>query len=424
VQSTMPTHPQILRRKPALRGASNETTPAPPEEAIGGSGYVYLGLLFLYPVLNPFYLWKSGLPQIADMLMVLIFLSLGPRGFRFMRDPLQRRAFFMLAGLAVYTAVVSYVWMMVQPSDDFILPPLYYLFNAMVFGSLLGGVACFGARALSCLAWGSAVSLILQVTAMPFLINSGITRQVLFFNNPNQLGYYCLLCTAMMFLAYRSRQVRLWPCLLAAGGAVILVALSLSKAAIIGVGLQLALTAVGRARAVFLIALPLLLLVPTDHAVVSNVGDRLSSIGDQGDDSLAGRGYDRVFDYPQYVLFGAAEGGYERMNMAMKESHEIHSSFGLLLFCYGIPGLTLFFMFLGAVVRSSGMSTAIYLIPAMAYGLTHMGLREGLFWLLLAQVCCLRSTQSPAVEVPAPTPLKRTVKPLPRPRAAAWTARS
>jgi hypothetical protein len=283
---------------------------------------------------------------------------------------------------------VSVGWMMVYPIVDFALPPLYYIFSTLVFAVVLGGVARYGDRTLRHLAWGTFLSVVLQAAMAPFIASGG-DREVLFFNNPNQLGYFGLLSAAIIFLAYRAGHLPAWACLAGAASTVLLVALSQSKAAIIGIAVLGMLTTVGRARIVILLVGILVVLIPRDLTVVSNVETRMSTVGEQEDDNWEARGYTRIIDYPEYLLLGAAEGGYERLGLPPEHQHEIHSSLGTLLFSYGIVGLSLFLIFLYALVRCAGVAASLYLLPVMLYGLTHMGLREGLFWILLGQLCCL-----------------------------------
>ena len=102
-------------------------------------------------------------------------------------------------------------------------------------------------------------------------------------------------------------------------------------------------------------------------------------------DSLAGRGYDRMINNPEFLLFGAGEGGFERFESA--QPGEVHSSFGTILFAYGLPGLVLFSLFLVMVMRRCGGSRWLLLLPALAYGLTHQGVRFAMFWVLLGVAC-------------------------------------
>ena len=102
---------------------------------------------------------------------------------------------------------------------------------------------------------------------------------------------------------------------------------------------------------------------------------------------MAGRGYDRLVNHAEYLLLGAGEGSYNRFQSELPGS-ELHSSYGTLLFCYGLVGALLFSLAL-LLVCGLQVRWMLYLSPVMLFGLFHHGLRFTLFWVLLAYVCCL-----------------------------------
>ena len=108
-------------------------------------------------------------------------------------------------------------------------------------------------------------------------------------------------------------------------------------------------------------------------------------------DTLAGRGYDRMGKYPEYLFFGAGEGAYGRFQSDLYDS-EIHSSLGSLLFCYGIVGAGLFACALLPLARRDPL-TALYLVPAFVHGFTHQGLRFAFFWVMLAFLYCVAASR-------------------------------
>jgi hypothetical protein len=120
--------------------------------------------------------------------------------------------------------------------------------------------------------------------------------------------------------------------------------------------------------------------------LAESVGTRLESVGKQEDDSLAGRGYDRIWNNPGYLLFGAAEGAYRRFDSVL--SGEIHSSPATLFFSYGFVGGGIFVVFLTYILRGSERRSWLLLMPTLMYGLTHNGLRFSLLWVTLAFFYC------------------------------------
>jgi hypothetical protein len=354
-------------------------------------GSFYKGLVVIYMISTPFYLWMSGIPQVSDMLMVVLVFGLMSQGLRFIFHQRQRGAFMWLAAFTAYVIVVSLTWFLIHPSDDFLIFPLYYVFNTLVFACAFGAYARIGQPFLRYFAWGAVLSVTLQAVLSPFVGGrSASIRETLFFNNPNQLGYYALVSAAIILLSYRSGHIRLLPTLIGVGSSLWLASLSLSKAAILALGVLGVIAALGNTRLMTAIGLVTVLLIPADLTVITNVEKRLSGIGEQSDDSWEGRGYGRLAEHPEYLVFGAAEGAFERLTLPMHGRHEIHSSLATVLFSYGVFGFFLFSMFILSVCVHAGLRSALYLVPVMLYGMTHMGLREGLLWLLLAQMSLSR----------------------------------
>ena len=101
------------------------------------------------------------------------------------------------------------------------------------------------------------------------------------------------------------------------------------------------------------------------------------------------RGYDRITNHPHYLILGAGEGGFNRFDTYI-DGHEMHSSFGTIVFCYGIPGTVMFILFVLAIIRKLPWYYVIYSLPLFAYGITHMGLRFTIFWIALVMFPVIR----------------------------------
>jgi hypothetical protein len=120
---------------------------------------------------------------------------------------------------------------------------------------------------------------------------------------------------------------------------------------------------------------------------VTSLDHRLSTIGESEDDNLLHRGYVRLIQNPQYLAFGAGEGGFERLTqIADKQSKELHSTLGTILMSYGLVGLALFGLLLFVVFGRAPRASIAYLGPVMLYSVTHVGVRFSEFWIFLALV--------------------------------------
>ena len=115
---------------------------------------------------------------------------------------------------------------------------------------------------------------------------------------------------------------------------------------------------------------------------LNNVKNRIVGIGNDSDDNLAGRGYDRVLNHPEYLFFGAGEVDNSRFDSFL--GGELHSSLANLLFSYGIIGVVLFLNIIIYIIKGNKFEYYYVLMPIFMYSLTHMGLRNPFFWIVLA----------------------------------------
>jgi len=168
--------------------------------------------------------------------------------------------------------------------------------------------------------------------------------------------------------------------------------ISASKAALGAVGILVIVGMIVRLRTMLIVGtlfgLSLVIANPMRDAV-----DR-SMYRIETDESLGfweERGYDRIWNNPEYLVYGSGEGGFKRFKeTTLIGAHEIHSSVGTLFFCYGFTGAIIFGIFVIVALRGSEFRVWLLVMPAFAYGMTHQGLRSTLLWVLLATVIALR----------------------------------
>lgn len=355
-------------------------------------------LFSMFLIIKPFYFWSSGLPQVADIIMVLlIFLYSLSVKFRYPIVISTKRILLVCLIYVFYLTMVNLFWMSIlQTYDGFLLPSIFFIYNLLVFLMIISLYGKYNLKLLEVTYKAILISIILQFIL--FIANGGYTggRLTGSFNNPNQLGYYCLLAASLlMYIGGKIKVKAFW---FGAGliASIVLVFASLSKAAILSMMGLVIFFLINRYRNKKLrrrILLMLLLLsacivflnnttsIINDSPLLKNVKKRLESIGLDNDDSLAGRGYNRIYDYPEYWLFGAGEGQYTRFEGLQLE---MHSTLGNIQVSYGIIGLSLFLFFLFLSIRNDLSNNWYIILFIMAYGLTHNGIRNSLFWILLA----------------------------------------
>lgn len=354
----------------------------------------YFGLFLIYLVASCVDVFDPGLPQPPDLLLAFAIAVLAT-GF-IVRPAIHKDLVFFGVLFVGYVALVNLFWYMQYQTDRFWLAPLYYAYN---FGAVMVVVSLireFRERFVTACLIAIAVAIVFEIAALYVLPRPGI-RSIGTFNNPNQLGYWALLLGCCWLVLRRDQKLGLTDFAALCGAGYLTVA-SLSKAAMLSFALLLlmALTTQRLARPAKLMFLALAFAatstVVLDSAAigrflsvgfVERAADRIDDIGDQGDDSLAGRGYDRIWRHPEHLILGAGEGALWRFSKFGIRTLEMHSTLGTVLFSYGIVGFSLFVMLLAVVFRGAPLAFMLYSLPIWAYGMTHQGLRTTMLWIFL-----------------------------------------
>ncbi len=359
---------------------------------------LYISLLSCFFILQPFYLFNSGLPQISDYIMMLLIMILIITNKRYKVNRRYGKFILTSTSFVMYTFIVNSLWSMFLYGDSIMIKPaLFYIYNLLIMLSIFLLYSKVGKSLYKIIFNSLSTTILIQ-----FLIYVEGTlriyshRQVLFFNNPNQLGYFGLLAMAMIVLTAKKNDSKPITTTVVILLSYFLVMISHSKAAIVsGFGILLVnfiplgektknQKKVAEILLVIVIIGFLLYFINEDlymnNTLFNSLKRRILSIGQDSDDSLMGRGYDRIIDYPQYLILGAGEGGLYRFNT----TKELHSTLGTILFSYGIIGFLLFSFMLLQVMWKQSINNKILIISILLYGLTHQGLRQPMFWILLS----------------------------------------
>lgn len=353
----------------------------------------YLWALFL--ILNPFYLFPPGKPQIGDFLMVTIFLisipilRLGFKSFNINKNA--------ILGFLAYSFLLNIIVGLLNNAllFAFVLES-FFIYNFLVFFFLLGLAKNDTKKFLLFTKVGIFLSVTIQVGYL-FAFGSANfddLRPTLFFANPNQLGYYGMLMLSIFVVLNKIERIKVIYFVLIFLSCMLVALLSASKAAI-GGSLFLLVYYLYDAKLFSVRGIITVTLIAgvsywyvfkneqglTKALYVMERVDEGSK--EHGVTEWQYRGYDRITNHPGYLVLGAGEGAYRRFESYIGK-HEMHSSIGTLLFCYGIPGFILFGMFFASLFRGVPMRVVFYILPVVLYGLTHNGLRFTPLWVLLA----------------------------------------
>lgn len=353
----------------------------------------------LFVFLIPFYVFSSGLPQPGDLLVVpLAILAL--RMWNGRLDPTARRPLRALLAFTLWVIVVDWAWAVLESNyglfgpNTFLVFPLYYIYNTLVFLVVCVLYRRYGARFLWLTLNAVLVTVLVQCAASLVLHRAGAFRGAGFFNNPNQLGFFALAAASILALGKRNLGFGMFKTGAGMTACLYLALVSASRAAVIGAGVLIALTVISNPRRIAVVIVVVLGLVAIGGPVLDAFeGTQQRLVENRYPDLnfFQERGYDRILANKQYWLLGAGEGGTARFVSTTRiGATEIHSSAGTLFFCYGLVGVALFLVFLYRVAQGAGLRSIVILAPTLIYTVAHQGLRSTPVWILFGMFVCVK----------------------------------
>lgn len=351
-----------------------------------------LVLWSLFLIGQPFYVVQSGLPQPGDVLLIPLFLMTvaGWNGRLKLASSQPLRALLIFT---FWVTLVNVAWMIATGDVGLTskgafspLQPMFYMFNAAVVLVVAVLYERYGARFIA-LTFHLIIWIAIFQVGLSFLhFGSRTVRGTVFFNNPNQLGYYAMISACTIAVCHRQLRGGTLYATIGFVACIYLALLSASKAAVGGSVVLFVLTVVTNPRVIIALTLGTGVMVGLGGPVARAIEITQRRVGEDRNPNATffeERGYDRIQDHPQYLLFGAGEGATTRFSDGtLIGTHEIHSSAGTILFAYGIPGVLLFLMFLLRVIRGASIRASFILLPPLAYTVAHQGLRFTSLWVL------------------------------------------
>lgn len=363
-----------------------------------------VSIICVYLLISPFYIFESGLPQPADIIaaiggFILIFSS------KIKGILTNKIVKYAIRLLALITLINSSYWLYLdafQGIDNIMaFVPIYYLFN---FIFMLLFVCILQAKKRSRFVNAITITIIVSLSIQFILALLGVHgrnqdieslgRPTLFFNNPNQLGYYSLSMITLFFILPNMYKRNLYILLYSIFISSYLIFYSGSRAALGGL-VVLSIYMIYREvkkvnrNSIIIIGISFFVLpVLWNTDFVQSKIDLIERRNQRHEGSSINeyqiRGYDRILLNPEYIFFGAGEGKNDRF--VSHHQLEIHSAFGTLLFSYGILGLLLFLQLLYIAGRKRPFLSTMLLFPILLYNFTHNGLRSSLLWAIIASL--------------------------------------
>lgn len=393
-------------------------------------------LFYLFILLKPLYIFPSGSVGMADIFLMLSFLTalLGKKrsgqGIRLFREDVP---FYLFLGFVVLINGCYYVH---YGNREFLLYTMYWVYSAAAiwtFRVLYSHVFMRGV-VLAC-----SVNILVQAAVLfsgqgrYFHESWGGSRFMGTFNDPNQFAFFLFTMFLVLFMAYcrrnrngsgDTRQQILLQGLFFLMSALVLFLIGCSKSTGVFLGLlvfffvllwqwlwdrmrhsgrrlawQLGVIGLAVAGGILLWQLwpsADFDISKTDYSLISRVQQKIWKLSNGNlADLLYDRSAERLVLESHYLLFGAGEGYFERFIPWGFEArlspgvfhvfhvNEIHSSFFDVWFSYGlIPMALLTYWIMKHAVRCSRRQRAA-VIALLAESFTLMNLRQPFFWFIL-----------------------------------------
>jgi len=226
-----------------------------------------------------------------------------------------------------------------------------------------------------------------------FIVEEEFWRYRVLFTNVNQLGRYCLFAlTVVVIFRKRLNFVSDSVFVFCIGVATAMIFLSYSRAAMISLFILLVISFIyDKFPTLFGISVGSLLficvnLLQQSSEPFANIETKMIERFTQtesGYDHSYYRGYDRLLDFPEYLVFGAGEQQQKRFD---KYGYEVHSSLFGVLFNYGVLGLIFIIALLFNMFKRVSLKDLVILVPIAIHGLVHNDIRSLFMWLVLALV--------------------------------------
>ncbi len=359
---------------------------------------LYSLFLSLAIITTQFYVFSSGVPQPSYLLylvFIVLFYVAHKGNFSFRKDvPIKCCLCFLF-----YVMLINGVFSILKQNWEMNYFSIYLLYNILVFVFVYEFVDESDKNKTQLLYVCSlALVLLFVMTALGVGRYGFYPRYNAFFNDPNQMAFW-VICTfaAVCLVSSEHFGLKFVLCLLS----VFMISKTMSRSGLVAicfvlVGVALSYYEYFRgSSSVFslrncIVILSCIILVPIVAILLLQNDMFLDMVNRFGSTDFAEqadiRGYTRVVNYPEYLLFGSGQGLDDRFGAA----HEIHSTWVAFLFYYGAVGLALFCLFLFFIYRNMSLANLMIAVSPLMYSFSTFGARTPVFWVFLAVACCCK----------------------------------
>ncbi len=370
--------------------------------------------LCIYLLLRPYYFFSSGGLQISDYFLTIaffIFLLFNLKNRKYIKEEIKENLYFII--FIILTFVINGLYFIIYYDFKFLLSSIYYIFNfiaVIVFSFIFKNDNQFIKKIDKIIKFNLIIQIILYITSLGRYYSAD--RYMGTFNDPNQFGYYILISFA--YISLFNYKLKNKPTILMIFFIIsfFLIAVSGSTGMVLGIFMIVALKIMYFIKNIIkyipqiiltiAISIPILiciyLMFDFDFSSIEKttiyirLSEKINKVinSDELDGSTYSqlsiaeeRGYDKFLLYPQYVLYGAGEGKYERFNLAAFIG-EIHATFPSILFYYGIIPTSILLRWIYNKLKRIKLEYLIIYISLIVESFTLLNQRQALFWIIFA----------------------------------------
>jgi len=364
-------------------------------------------LLLLFILIRPFYVRASGQVQPADGFLMLYFFCTVYRDFKaeVLVPNIKKNKLFYI--FLVFAIMINAFYHKVVPDPRFLFSSLYLIYMGVVVYSYDSGInkglidkiryILYGNLMIQFLIYSSGLGRLYYE-----LWEEGATRYMGTFTDPNQFGFYIFIVLLFAYLTKHEKvDTYLFPITSAMG--IFLIIQSKSLAALLGLAVLYTLALlrfIGEKFRVNKVILCMMLILTTtgvvyyfiptsdfriedvEYTTVNRIRYKIYNIiyADGIKDILRERAAEKIINYPEYFIYGAGEGNYERYYP--EPVNEIHSSFINLFFSYGLIPFAILMGWFKKRLKGLNAVSLVCFITILIESMFLVNYRQALFWVL------------------------------------------
>ena len=378
-------------------------------------------LLLLFILIRPFYVRASGQVQPADGFLMLYFFCTVYRDFKaeVLVPNIKKNKLFYI--FLVFAIMINAFYHKVVPDPRFLFSSLYLIYMGVVVYSYDSGInkglidkiryILYGNLMIQFLIYSSGLGRLYYE-----LWEEGATRYMGTFTDPNQFGFYIFIVLLFAYLTKHEKvDTYLFPITSVMG--IFLIIQSKSLAAFLGLAVLYTLALLRfisekfRVNKVILCVMLILsttgvvyYFIPTsdfriedvEYTTVNRIRYKIYNIiyADGIKDILRERAAEKIINYPEYFIYGAGEGNYERYYP--EPVNEIHSSFINLFFSYGLIPFAILMGWFKKRLKGLNAVSLVCFITILIESMFLVNYRQALFWVLWITLFYLNEPQKNA----------------------------